>query len=131
MKKPLLCSFLSSVDDFSPPTPQIWSVLCYRQNSFVVTFLTEDVPLEVSAYAHLPTKHVRQGDDTGGHHQQDPHYCHRCHHCCHRCDITFSVCLFHFPRNMSQATHTQVREMSTAWCDKSSVTLETNPILLP
>ena len=39
--------------------------------------------------------------------------------------------LFHFPRNMSQATHTQVREMSTAWCDKSSVTLETNPILLP
>ena len=66
MKKPLLCS---AFHDFSPTTPQIWIVLCYRQNSSVVTFLTEDVPLEVSAYAHLPTKHARQGDDTDGHHQ--------------------------------------------------------------
>ena len=102
MKKPLLCS---AFDDFSPPTPQIWIVLCYRQNSSVVTFLTEDVPLEVSAYAHLPTKHVRQGDDTGGHHQQDPHYCHRCHHCCHRRDITFSVCSISHGTCHKQLTH--------------------------
>ena len=47
----------------------------------------------------------------------------------------FSFLLFHFPRNMSQAAHrpskTREREMSTACCDKSSVTLETNPLLLP
>ena len=47
----------------------------------------------------------------------------------------FSFLLFHFPRNMSQAAHrpskTREREMSPACCDKSSVTLETNPLLLP
>ena len=98
------------------------------KNTKILTFLTEDVPLEMSANAHFSAKHTRQRDDGGGHHRQkDLH-----HHHCHR-DVTFSVC------SISHGTchsvgQTQVREREK--CRQPAVTnpqitLETNPILLP
>ena len=131
--KPLLlcCSLLFSVDSpwLFAEDHQIWSVFCCdqkrRQDLIVVTLLGEDVSLEVPAYAHFSPQHTLRWDNDGGHHQQDQHS-----HICHDCRRHF-FSLFHFPRSMSQAAHTQVREMSPACCDKSSVTLETNPISVP
>ena len=155
IEKPLLCLFLfcwqsmtvgrPNMDCFvfvavPPPklSPRFSLSYCYLlewrcqniKNTKILTFLTEDVPLEMSANAHFSAKHTRQGDDGGGHHRQKDLHFH--HHHCHR-DVTFSVC------SISHGTchsvgQTQVREREK--CRQPAVTnpqitLETNPILLP
>ena len=143
IEKPLLCLFLfcwqsmtvarPNMDCFvfvavPPPklSPRFSLSYCYLlewrcqniKNTKILTFLTEDVPLEMSANAHFSAKHTRQRDDGGGHHRQKDLHFH--HHHCHR-DVTFSVCsISHGTCHSVGQTQVREREMSTACCDKST-----------